>query len=58
MSKEVVAANGAIMILRIPEELRETFAREANKRGYTLSEGVRLAMKAWMVGKGEVAEVR
>jgi hypothetical protein len=54
MSSKHQPIQNAVMLVRINAELRETFARLANQRGYSLSAGVRLAMEAWMQENKEV----
>lgn len=43
-----VTVNDAILIIRIPEQLREEAAREAAKWGISLSEAVRQSIEWWL----------
>lgn len=42
-------ANDVLLVVRMPKDLRESVARNANLRGMSLSEAVRLAMELWLV---------
>lgn len=42
-------ANDVLLVVRMPKDLRENCARQANLRDMSLSSAVRLALEAWLL---------